>query len=123
MTTLYTHHLVTWVRADLADTARAALLAVAGVPVAGYPAQLTDGADGEARGEWSACREGSLDAFLWASREICGEGAYAVVEGVHAYAGEGGAWAAWPREATPTQDTQRALEWLAAQGWAIVEGV
>ena len=135
MTTDWTYYLVTWIAAAKRDEAIAALNAAAQADVASYPVALERLGDlsglslapnvlvTSAYADWSAARPESLPAYLAVAREICGVGVYTVVDGVHTYVGTGGAWAAWPREATPTQDTQRALEWLAAQGWAIVSEV
>ena len=129
MTTDWTYYLVTWIAAAKRDEAIAALNAAAQADVASYPVALERLGDlsglslapnvlvTSAYADWSAARPESLPAYLAVAREICGVGVYTVVDGVHTYVGTGGAWAAWP------QDTQRALEWLAAQGWAIVSEV
>lgn len=124
MTTLYTHYMVTWIADAKRAAAIAALNAAAQADVTSYPAQLEPLGGGEALAwaDWSAARPESLPAYLAVAREVCGEGAYTVVDGVHTYVGEGGAWQAWPRMATPTQDTARALAWLASQGWTREDG-
>lgn len=119
MPTLYTHYMVTWIADDLRAAAIAALNAAAQADVTGYPAQLEPVGDGDAVAwaDWSAARPESLPAYLAVARQVCGEGTYTVVDGVHTYLGDGGGWCAWPRKATPPADTRRALDWLVAQGW------
>lgn len=133
MTTTYTYYLVTWTAPELRAAARAALAEAAQVDVATYPAPLARPVDvggldlapnallTTAWGDWSACRPESLPAYLAVAQGVCGAGQHTTdpVTGAQTYVGSGGAWCAWPREATPTLDTARALAWLAAQGWTV----
>lgn len=119
--TLYTHFLVTWCGEDKREDAQAALAEAAGVPVSVFPVPLEHTAIDGARGwaDWSACRPVSIPLFLSVARTVCGVGTYEhdKQEGTHSYYGTRGAWTAWKRSRTPGEDGQRALNWLARQGW------
>lgn len=129
MPTIYTYFLVSWVADSKRSQAIEALDEAAQTSVASYSVGLQrledlSGLDlapnvlvTEAWADWSVMRPEGLPAYLAVARQICGVGIYTVLNNVHTYIGDGGAWCAWPRAESPTLNSQRGLEWLEAQGW------